>query len=236
MTIFVLIHGGFMGGWVWKPTVRTLTAAGHEVYAPTLDGCGERASQVRAGITLTLQAEEVADLLFRQDLNDAVLVSTSTGGLVAAKTASLARERVGHLVFVDALAPQPGEAISDIVIPMPDMSYEFTKHTRVLSREFMETGMFGDLPTDLRAWAMARYTPHPIGSSGVPGELDEFWSQSWPATVINCMRDPNPSEAHQRRTATTLNAPYLELDAGHFPMLSHPDELAKMLMAVQIRS
>ena len=142
MTVFVLIHGGFMGGWVWKPAVRVLSAAGHEVYAPSLDGCGERASQVRPGITLTSQAEEVADMLFRQDVNDAVLVSTSTGGLVAAKTAELARDRVGHLVFVDALAPQPGEAISDIVIPQANMSYEFTELTRVLSRDFMEVVLF----------------------------------------------------------------------------------------------
>ena len=156
MTAFVLIHGGFMGGWVWKPTVQVLAAAAHEVYAPTLDGCGERASQVRPGITLTSQAEEVAEMLFLQDINDAVLVSTSTGGLVAAKTAELARKRVRHLVFVDALAPQPGEAISDIVIPQPNMSYEFTELTRVLSRSFMETGMFRDLQPDLRSWAMAR--------------------------------------------------------------------------------
>ena len=65
MTVFVLIHGGFMGGWVWKPTVRVLSAAGHEVYASSLEGCGERASQVRPGITLTSQAEDVADMLFR---------------------------------------------------------------------------------------------------------------------------------------------------------------------------
>ncbi|MEC9152214.1 MAG: alpha/beta hydrolase [Pseudomonadota bacterium] len=232
MTAFVLIHGGFMGGWVWKPTVQVLAAAAHEVYAPTLDGCGERASQVRPGITLTSQAEEVAEMLFLQDINDAVLVSTSTGGLVAAKTAELARKRIRHLVFVDALAPQPGEAISDIVIPQPNMSYEFTELTRVLSRSFMETGMFRDLQPDLRSWAMARYTPHPISTSGSPGELDSFWAQSWSATVINCIRDPNPPETHQRRTAETLNAPYLELDAGHFPMLSHPEELAALLLSI----
>jgi pimeloyl-ACP methyl ester carboxylesterase len=42
----------------------------------------------------------------------------------------------------------------------------------------------------------------------------------------------NPSEAHQRRTAERLGAPYIELDAGHFPMLSHPKALAALLMAV----
>ena len=107
MSVFVLIHGGFMGGWGWKPTVQVLSAAGHEVYAPSLDGCGERSSQVRPGITLTSQAEEIAKMLFCQDVHDAVVVSTSTGGLVAAKMAELARERVGQLVFVDALAPRP---------------------------------------------------------------------------------------------------------------------------------
>ena len=104
--------------------------------------------------------------------------------------------------------------------------------TRVLARDCREPGRFGDLPPELRAWAMARYTPHPVGTSGSPGELDGFWARSWSATVINCIRDPNPSEAHQRRTAETLNAPYLELNAGHFPMLSHPEELAAMLMEV----
>ena len=232
MTTFVLIHGGFMGGWVWKPTARILATAGHEVYAPTLDGCGERLYQARTGISVTTQAREVADFLFQQDLNDIVLVSTSSGGLVAAKTAEMARERIGHLVFADALAPQPGESVADIVISSPSMVYETTEFTRAPSRHDMETRMFADLPTDLRTWAMARYTPHPIGTSGAPGELDGFWTQSWPATVINCIRGVNPSEAHQRRTADRLNAPYLELDAGHFPMLSQPKELADLLLAV----
>jgi pimeloyl-ACP methyl ester carboxylesterase len=232
MTTFVLIHGGFMGGWCWKPTARILAAAGHEVYTPTLDGCGERAHQARPGITVTSQAQEVAKFLELQELTDVVLVSTSSGGLVAAKTAELARDRIGHLVFADALAPQPGESVGDIVIKSDSMVYEITESTRAPSREDMETRMFAELPPDLRAWAMDRYTPHPVGTSGEPDELDGFWAQTWPATVINCIRGVNPSEAHQRRTAERLNGTYLELDAGHFPMLSHPEELAAMLMAV----
>jgi pimeloyl-ACP methyl ester carboxylesterase len=37
-----------------------LRAAGHLVYAPTLDGCGERHHLVRPGITVGTQAREVA--------------------------------------------------------------------------------------------------------------------------------------------------------------------------------
>jgi len=48
--------------------------------------------------------------------------------------------------------------------------------------------------------------------------------------VIRCRRSANPPEAHQRRTAEKLNGKYLELDAGHYPMLSDPDALVPLLM------
>ena len=65
-----------------------------------------------------------------------------------------------------------------------------------------------------------------------PVELKSFWSQTWPAIVIRCRRSANPPEAHQRRTAEKLNGKYLELDAGHYPMLSDPDALAPLLLSV----
>jgi len=50
MTTFVLIHGAYQGGWIWKPTAEPLRAQGHLVLTPTLDGCAERKGQIRAGI------------------------------------------------------------------------------------------------------------------------------------------------------------------------------------------
>ena len=49
------------------------------------------------------------------------------------------------------------------------------------------------------------------------------------ATVIWCRQAPNPGEPHQRRAAARLGARWLELDTGHYPMLSMPDELTHML-------
>ena len=109
MSTYVLIHGSYQGGWIWKPTVEKLAEKGHTVYSPTLDGCGERAKFIRPGITITTQAEEISGFLHYQDLTDVVLVGTSTGGLVTCKTAELSRDRIQHIIFVDALAPQPGE-------------------------------------------------------------------------------------------------------------------------------
>jgi hypothetical protein len=43
---FVLVHGAWFGGWCWKKVTRLLRAAGHEVFAPTLTGLGERSHLV----------------------------------------------------------------------------------------------------------------------------------------------------------------------------------------------
>ena len=91
MTTFVLIHGSYQGGWIWQPVANQLRADGHQVYAPTLDGCAERAGQLRAGITVESQAAEIAQLLFYENLDDVVLVGTSSGGMIMAKVAEMAR-------------------------------------------------------------------------------------------------------------------------------------------------
>ena len=46
--IYLLVHGAYQGGWIWKPVATRLRAAGHLVFAPSLDGCGERKHTVRA--------------------------------------------------------------------------------------------------------------------------------------------------------------------------------------------
>jgi hypothetical protein len=42
MTTCVLIHGSYQGGWIWQRVATRLRAAGHVVYAPTMEGCAER--------------------------------------------------------------------------------------------------------------------------------------------------------------------------------------------------
>jgi pimeloyl-ACP methyl ester carboxylesterase len=226
MATFVLIHGAYQGGWIWKPVAERLRAAGHVVYAPTLDGCAERKHQLRPGITVGTQAQEVADLLFYEDLRDIVLVGTSSGGMVICRTAELATERLARLVFVDALALLPGERIADIVKRPAPMKTELATGP---TREDAESRMFSDLDPATRAWALARYTLHPIAAMDAPMELKNFWDRPWKASVIRCRRAANPPEAHQRRTAERLRAPYSEMDTGHYPMLSQPEELTRLL-------
>jgi len=229
MATFVLVHGAYQGGWIWKPVADRLRAAGHRVHAPTLDGCAERHDQVRPGITVATHAQEVAMLLFYEDLERVVLVGTSSGGMVICKAAELARARIARLVFVDALALMSGERVADIVKrPAPN---DMTAITTGPSRADAEKRLFADLDADTRAGALARYTQHPVAALEAPVELGSFWSQAWPTTVIRCRRAVNPPEAHQRRTAERLKADWLELDTGHYPMLSQPEQLTRLLLA-----
>ena len=227
MATFVLVHGSYQGGWIWKPVATRLRAAGHEVYAPTLDGCAERASQVRAGIDTESQADEVAQLLFYEDLHDVVLVGTSSGGMVVCRVAELIPERIGRLVFVDALALFNGEKIRDIVKRSTAQASGITAGP---TREDAANRLFADLDPAMKEYALERYTQHPIAVYEQGVKLEHFWSMPWEASVIWCKQAQNPGEAHQRRTAEKLQAAFFELDTGHYPMLSMPAELTALIL------
>ena len=227
MATFVLIHGAYQGGWIWQPVARRLRAAGHTVYAPTLEGCAERRHGLRSGITTETHAQEIADLLFFEDLQDVVLVGTSSGGMVMARAAEQARACVARLVFADALALLNGEKIIDIVKQPAAVN---TDLGRGPTKTDAAGRMFKNLEPKVRDWAAERVTLHPIGCFASPVKLDSFWQQSWKASVLYCSGAPNPGEAHIRRTADLLKGRWHVLDTGHYPMLSTPDQLTEIIL------
>jgi pimeloyl-ACP methyl ester carboxylesterase len=224
----LLIHGAYQGGWIWREVAARLRATGHRVLAPSLDGCAERRAALRPGITTESQAAELAGLLFHEDLDGVVAVGTSVGGMVLCKTAELARARIARLVWVDALALRDGERLAEVVQRRPGARTELAAGP---TREDAETRLFAELDPATRAWALARYSLHPVAALEAPVMLPDFWNQRWDATVIHCRRSPNPPEPHQRRTAETLGARWHQLDTGHYPMLSAPDALAALIAA-----
>jgi pimeloyl-ACP methyl ester carboxylesterase len=227
MTDFVLLHGAYQGGWIWGPVAARLRAAGHRVYAPSLDGCGERRSQLRAGIDTESHGQEIADLLHYEDLHDVVLVGTSSGGMVLAAAAERARARIARVVFADALALFNGEKIRDIVTRPAAINNEHAigpTHEDALGR------MFAGMDRKLAEWAADRITLHPVKVFTQPVKLPSFWEQSWNASVIYCPQAQNPGEAHQRRCAEKLKARWYTIDTGHYPMLSEPEALTRIIV------
>jgi pimeloyl-ACP methyl ester carboxylesterase len=228
MSTYVLLHGANQGGWIWQNLTPHLRAAGHTVFAPTLDGCAERRGSLRPAIDTESHAAEIADLLFFEDLHDIVLVGTSCGGMVACRVAELARDRIGRIVLADALALFNGEAVTDHVKRPTAVNTDVGTGP---SREDAANRMLISLPEPIKSWAIDRITPHPIAVLQAPVKLDSFWSRNWKASVIWCKQSVNPPVAHQRRAQETLKASWHELDTGHYPMLTEPEKLARLMMA-----
>jgi pimeloyl-ACP methyl ester carboxylesterase len=223
MATFVLVHGSYQGGWIWKLVAERLEQARHRVYRPTLEGSAERRRGLRRDLSLNDHGLELADLFFYEDLMDVVFVGTSIGGMVVCEAAQRVPERIRRLIFIDALVPIPGESVPIINSRPP--------HDRAkLVYQADPQSIFADLPAELRAWATARATPQPIGPTDDPVDLRTFWSGTWRVDVLRCTRSPLPPEAHQRRTAERLGGSYAEIDAGHYPMLSHPREVTEYLL------
>lgn len=228
MSTYVLLHGAYLGGWVYNRVTPHLRAAGHTVFTPTLDGCAERHHALRPGIDTESQAAEVAEMLFFEDLQDVVLFGTSTGGMVACRVAEIARERIGRIVLADALLLFDGECVSDQFKPPANIATDLGVCP---SPEDAANRMFASLSGETKKWALARYRPHPIAAMQARVKLDNFWQQRWNASVIWCKQSANPPVSHLRRAADTLKASWHELDTGHYPMLTEPEKLAQLMMA-----
>ena len=116
MTTFVLIHGAYQGGWVWQRVAARLTAAGHTVFAPTLDGCAERRHALRPGISTETHGAEIAELVVLRGS-----ARCGAGGHQQWRHGAVRGRRTSRaigsrrLVFADALALFDGERIPDIV-------------------------------------------------------------------------------------------------------------------------
>ena len=102
MTAFVLVHGGYHGGWCFQPLVDELTRRGHTAVAPDLP-CDDP----NAGYAEYVAA--VLDTMQSIDGSDVVLVGHSLGCYTAPLVALQRPAR--RLVLLCAVPALPGEPI-----------------------------------------------------------------------------------------------------------------------------
>jgi pimeloyl-ACP methyl ester carboxylesterase len=117
VTTFVLVPGGWHGGWYFRPIAEALRSAGRTAYAVTLTGLGERAHLRTAATNLDTHIEDVVAVLEAEEITDAVLVGHSYGGMVITGAADRCPERVARLVYADAYVPRHGESCWDLTTP-----------------------------------------------------------------------------------------------------------------------
>ncbi|WP_315799260.1 alpha/beta hydrolase [Bradyrhizobium sp. SZCCHNRI3043] len=113
MATFVLIPGGWRGGWWYAPLAARLCQAGHAAHAITLSGLEETPAP-GAHINLETHIADVLELLAVKDLSGVILCAHSYGGMVASGVADRAPERLAALIYLDAFASDDGQAWWDL--------------------------------------------------------------------------------------------------------------------------
>jgi pimeloyl-ACP methyl ester carboxylesterase len=91
MATFVLVHGAWNGAHGFAKVRRLLSAAGHEVFTPSLTGLGERSHLSSPQVNLTTHVQDVANHILCEDLHDIVLLGFSYGGFDSRQTASASK-------------------------------------------------------------------------------------------------------------------------------------------------
>ena len=105
---FVLVHGTWHGGWVWKDVSRILRARGHRVLTPTCTGCGDRVHLSSPNVGLETHITDIENSIYWEEMDRFVLVGHSFSGVTITGVADRMRERVERVIFFDALVPRQG--------------------------------------------------------------------------------------------------------------------------------
>lgn len=235
MKNFVLVHGAWAGGWCWRRVVPLLRAAGHEVYPITLTGVGERSHLLSKDIRLATHVRDVVNLIDNEELANIVLVGHSYGGMVITGVADQLLERgmsgLERLVYIDAVTPHPGESwSSQHAKETVDARVKAAAETGNVSIPPPDAAAFGLEGAD-RDWVNRRQTPQPFGVYQDPLMFDAQRIASVPRTFIDCTDPALPTIAVMRqRVRSESGWNVVEMRTGHDPMVSRPEELAKILL------
>lgn len=228
---FVLVHGAWHGGWCWDRVATILRTRGHRVSAPTQTGLGERRHLMSSRIDLPLFTADLVNHILWEDSEEVVLVGHSFGGNAITGAADAVPDRIGRLIYLDALVPVSGRA------PFDDypagLVAERTRQAEIssggLSIPPPSADAFGVThPPDV-AWLEARLTPHPLRTFTTAQNFREPPGNGLPVEYILC-NDPIYGTLHESRLrAQELGWPVFEIATGHDAMVSAPEALVEML-------
>jgi len=151
MATFVLIPGGWHGGWYYQPLAEALRARGHRAFPVTLTGLGDRRHLLNASVNLDTHIEDVVRVLEDEQLSDVVLLGHSYGGMVLAGAIDRAADRIRAAVYSDTYVPENGQSCFEL--------------TSDFFRQMFLDGAKGDgFSVPPTPGGDPRRTPHPLAS------------------------------------------------------------------------
>lgn len=241
----VLVHGAWHGGWCWAKVRPLLEAAGFNVFTPTLTGLGDRAHLIHPVPDLLTHVEDIAGLINAEELQDVVLVGHSYAGMVVTGVADRLRERIRHLVYLDAAVPSDGDSFASHI---PGIGEETVARRITAFKGMASDGVWlpppspsvvgvAD-PSDV-AWLERRLTPHPLQTwldpmplpnAGHAGIEKTYVLATKPLTSV--MGYPLHAEIAKQGGEWTLR----EIECGHDMMVVEPEKTANLIIeAAQTR-
>jgi len=221
----VLVHGAFANASGWNRVIAILQRDGYETV-----GVEQPLQSLQGDIAATRRAVEAV-------AGPVVLVGHSYGGVVISGAAA-GNERVKSLVFVAAIAPEPGERVNAFFAQYPSESSKALKQD---SAGFLTidrsrfAGLFaGDLPA--AEGALLAATQKPMRAGNFAAILTDAAWKTIPSWYVVAKSDRALNPDLERFYAKRMGARTIEIDASHFVFLSHPGEIARVIEEAAARA
>lgn len=223
MSDYLLVHGGFNGGWVWDEVVERLDMAGHRIrVVDQLPSAGT--DPISLG-DLCADASYVRRTLARVD-EPVVLVAHSYGGMVISEFAD--HPKVRHSVYLTAFWPECGQSALNLLgDQLPSVFVRRDDGAMQITDDFTPTwqGFCGDLGRAAARKLLSRFVLQSAESFAVPSTAPD---RTHPTTYVIATQETDASVAAQEVTAAKADN-VVRLPAGHMVQVSRPVELAEAL-------
>ena len=237
MGTFVLVHGGFVGGWCWEKLVPLLEEAGHRVEATDLPGSGDDRTPI-SEVSLQAYAERISEVLDAQP-EQVVLVGQSSGGVAVSQAAEQRPDKIEMLVYVGAYLLRDGETLlsagendtESLVLANLVMSEDGSSAT--LREDAIREGLLADCSDEDVERAKSRFEPQALAPIATPVSLTEENYGRIPRVYIETLKDRAISPWLQREMYERLPCQkVISMETGHWPFYSAPEELAGHLTSL----
>lgn len=235
MANFVLVHGTWVGGWIWRDVAERLRAKGHAVFTPTLTGCGERGHLASPKVNLDTHIQDVAGVIKYERLDNVVLVGTSYAGLVISGVADRMPEKIAALIYLNSALPAEGKCMMDTVNPERRAAVE--KLVKEEGGGFMspstlvlDTGIEDEAANTL---FLSRTSAHPYASLLQPVQLTgKYKDVKNKAYVLATKKISHHFKEYHAWAKQQPGWTAHELPTHHYPMVTAPDLTAELLMKI----
>ncbi len=230
MTDFVLVHGGWHGGWCWKDLAAILQDRGHRVFAPSLTGLAERHHLIDAVTGPDTHVEDIVQLIKWEELHDITLVGHSYGGTIVTGVAGHLPDRITRLVYLDAMVPEVSNE-SAAKLSNPERAAEVAAARRP-DGHTDPTGFERWVSDDKIDWLKRMATPQPGTCFGKGVTLNGRQHEVARKDYVICTRHkPSPFWQFYEKYKDAPGWHSHQLDCLHDAMIELPGPLADILEA-----